>query len=503
MVWSHSKSTFFFLSTFIFSLPLSAWAETVLLDFHSAMCGPCQQMRPVVRQLEAKGYQIRAVDIGREPQFAAKYGVTQVPTFIAVVNGREAGRIVGLTSQQQLEQMLGPASNGHAAVASVAQSTFATTPPTNDHLTPQAGRIVSIQEPTPPRRQPPLAANPMARVPVGPGASASGSPQTHNALVEATVKIVVEDAQGKSVGTGTIIDSRSGEALVLTCGHLFRASAGKGPITLTLFEMTSQGVQAGRVFTGRLIEYDLDRDLGLLSFRPSMPVKPVPVSGSSGRIPVGTAVVSVGCSAGNDPTARESRVTAFDRYSGPSNVEVAGAPVEGRSGGGLFNTQGELIGVCFAADKEDNEGLYASLISIRSKLDELGLQMVYQSPQSELASSEMHLAGEPQVSPRVDSSFEVRGQEPTAIASPNMGILAAEPKVELDPEERAALAEIQRRGTESEVICIIRPHDPKAKSEVITLNNASPEFIRELTRQPTSVGGQRATASAAATHLLR
>jgi hypothetical protein len=53
--------------------------------------------------------------------------------------------------------------------------------------------------------------------------------------LEATVKITVEDANGSSAGTGTIVDARDGAALLLTCGHLFRESAGKGPITVTFF----------------------------------------------------------------------------------------------------------------------------------------------------------------------------------------------------------------------------------------------------------------------------
>jgi hypothetical protein len=53
--------------------------------------------------------------------------------------------------------------------------------------------------------------------------------------------------------------------------------------------------------------------------------------------------------------------------------------------------------------------------------------------------------------------------------------------------EQATLEEIQQRGLHSEVICIIRPQDPSGKSEVITLNQASPEFVGALT-QPAANG---------------
>ena len=48
------------------------------------------------------------------------------------------------------------------------------------------------------------------------------------------MRLRIDDADGHSVGSGTIIDTRSGEALVLTCGHIFRDSQGKGKITIDL-----------------------------------------------------------------------------------------------------------------------------------------------------------------------------------------------------------------------------------------------------------------------------
>ena len=71
--------------------------------------------------------------------------------------------------------------------------------------------------------------------------SGSGSAVDQRKLIEATVKVAVQDAGGTSAGAGTMVDARSGEALVLTCGHLFRTSAGKGPITVTLYQVGPAG----------------------------------------------------------------------------------------------------------------------------------------------------------------------------------------------------------------------------------------------------------------------
>src|SRR6185503_7248482 len=100
----------------------------------------------------------------------------------------------------------------------------------------------------------------------------------------------------------------------------------------------------------------------------------------------GDRVVSIGCSNGQDPTALASRITTLDRYQGGPNIETTGAPVEGRSGGGLFNQDGQLIGICFAADKEGNEGLYAALKAIHDELNVRGLSDVYM-PQNMLAAN--------------------------------------------------------------------------------------------------------------------
>jgi hypothetical protein len=78
----------------------------------------------------------------------------------------------------------------------------------------------------------------------------------------------------------------------------------------------------------------------------------------------------VGCGHGNNPTQQKHVVTQTDRYEGPSNIiECTGVPVQGRSGGGLFNQQGEVVGVCMAADEQGRRGLYVGLKAIQGFLN--------------------------------------------------------------------------------------------------------------------------------------
>ena len=60
-------------------------------------------------------------------------------------------------------------------------------------------------------------------------------------------------------------------------------------------------------------------------------------------------------------------------------------PQVGRSGGGLFTADGLVIGVCSAADRQQHEGLYASLGAIHAELEHAGLAWLSGGRQRALA----------------------------------------------------------------------------------------------------------------------
>jgi hypothetical protein len=470
-------------------------------------------MRPSIERLISAGYRVRQVDISREPALAAQFKVDQVPTFISLVNGREYARMVGKGSYEELVQIMTPRATVRGQSPDVAQSQpvaqFAAVnseaAPVSTYAgldTPQAGRIIELQEPN----RTPATAAPPAGNPFGAAAPVqSAANPNHAKLIEGTVKIAVEDATGTSNGTGTIVDAREGAALVLTCGHIFRESAGKGIITITFFQSTPAGAQPRESVAGQVLNYDLERDIALVVVKPQGPVKAIAIAPANTPLNPGAGVTTVGCNGGANPTAIDSQITTIDRYQGPPNVEVAGAPVEGRSGGGLFNAAGQLIGVCFAADPQSNEGLYASLPSIQAKLDSLNLAMVYQNPSAQVAAASAPIGpsaatATPSAPP---TSVAIRGQDELVDRLPDAFATGVPPIAQkmLSSSEQAALEEIQRRGLKSEVICIIRPQDPDGKSEVITLSNVSAEFVNRLADP--SLAPSRSPATAAAGQMLR
>jgi len=494
-----------------------ALAQAVLLDFTQAACPPCEQMRPVVEQLAARGYAVRAVDVRREPDAARQYRISATPTFVVMMGGRELGRIEGPASYTELAALLdraagtsqgvrGPSPAGDVNLAASFSPSSST--PATFAQGPTAERVVEIQQPAPQVRA-------EGRAPAAGVLQPEGDQRDLAAhLVAATVRLSIQDPDGRSTGTGVIVDARSGEALVLTCGHLFRASAGKGAIEISTFTLGPGGAELRQTLQGVLMAYDLERDLALIRFKPTEPPAVAPIAPQGLRLEPGDPVTSVGCNHGENPTAWATRITAINRYQGHPNVEAARAPVEGRSGGGLFNAQGQVIGICYAAEPKGDEGLYASLSSIHAKLDELQLSVIYQAPEGiRPAGGAPQLAAVPAAPP-----MAVRGQDrvdglpaglhdnwPTADSarakadpapreSPFTQAAASAPQPpepalapNLPSHELAALEELQKRAANSEVICIIRPQSPDGRSEVIKLNAASPEFVRALGGSPDGV----------------
>ena len=186
---------------------------------------------------------------------------------------------------------------------------------------------------------------------------------------QGTVRIRIEDANSIAFGTGTVIHIHEGMALVLTCGHMFRDLGQNAQMSIDVFDKTGHITNV----PAQLVTHSTEKgDIGLMEFRCPFPITPVPISK---RAPaMGDAAFSFGCDRGADPTRRDTQVKRINRYLGPANVEIHGAPVVGRSGGGLFNAQGQLIGVCNAADAEDDEGIYAALPVIDQHVAELRLE---------------------------------------------------------------------------------------------------------------------------------
>ena len=73
--------------------------KPVLVDFWAAWCGPCRMVGPIIEQISEE-YGDKAVvgkvDVDANQEFAAKYGVRNIPTVLVFQNGEVVGRQVGV-----------------------------------------------------------------------------------------------------------------------------------------------------------------------------------------------------------------------------------------------------------------------------------------------------------------------------------------------------------------------------------------------------------------------
>lgn len=187
--------------------------------------------------------------------------------------------------------------------------------------------------------------------------------------------------RGNAQGSGSVVSSVEGETLILTAAHVVED---RGPLKVELhrYNLGLENDRAGTVWPrsvpAEVVAADDSADVAVLRIKGLGPLPFVARLAVEGAEPPrGTLVTSLGIDRGTELSSWPTRIAHIDRF----EIEGTGAersflittrpPEHGRSGGGLFLANGDLVGVCVGRAKlvkGRNSGIFASSASIRRLL---------------------------------------------------------------------------------------------------------------------------------------
>jgi thioredoxin 1 len=73
-----------------------------LMAFKAAWCGPCKMLTPILKELQAQGYDIEMIDVDEQTDLAEANSVKSIPTLDFFEDGTKYRRVLGFQNKEQL-----------------------------------------------------------------------------------------------------------------------------------------------------------------------------------------------------------------------------------------------------------------------------------------------------------------------------------------------------------------------------------------------------------------
>jgi S1-C subfamily serine protease len=215
--------------------------------------------------------------------------------------------------------------------------------------------------------------------------SAAGHSKDRDLVLESdnwTFRPTVVVRRETSQGSGTIVASLEGETLVVTAAHVIR---GHGPISVELHRYNlgienapaAPGKWPRQVFAEQ-VAVDNTADVAIIRLSDLVALPYVArLESTALELPSNDELVSVGIDLGTKLSSWNTRLVESIRLalneSGTDRpfLVTARIPEHGRSGGGLFDMNGKLVGVCIGhaeVVKGKRMGIFSSVENVRDLL---------------------------------------------------------------------------------------------------------------------------------------
>jgi thiol-disulfide isomerase/thioredoxin len=85
-----------------------------VLFFQASWCPACEKAKPEIRAIAKRHPSIvfTDVDIEKDPEMASRFSVSSIPTFVALIDGKEVDRREGFKNGTDLESFVSTFENG-------------------------------------------------------------------------------------------------------------------------------------------------------------------------------------------------------------------------------------------------------------------------------------------------------------------------------------------------------------------------------------------------------